>query len=1528
LPDDHLTASIDADNFKAVNDVGEHISGDKVLTQIGALINKHFPEYFRGREGGEEFHVDFGKIELTPELEARIKAFHDEAARTLSVKWMDKNGTERIESVTLSIGIGKGKNPKTGSLISDRMVYNAKENGRNQIAIEKNKEKTDNISYISGSPVKKEYLSEFSKKQAKAAINELQQSGNLDAGTARRIISEIDGGEAGAPNSGRGVQPQVPPAGTAAAKPAEAVVQPGATGKAVVQQPTNQAGIEGSKPKVGADENAVRAYKSEAERHPDYTQGRFGLGLWKSVNEFVEITPAVSDLIVSGHVNDIPTKFFKIPDALEKIKNYLESHAEWVQTTEGQQAYADIGKNPPKDAGDVADFMDYSPSNEIALRKLLKQTIKKLKTEEENAAAETQAYNEGKTKPPESMPGNENLSFQRTAKVQPEGNQQSLELSPETKPPEVPAITTAKPEQPKQQFSEQTADLFAGTEHAESRTPEQIEADLKAQAERGEVKYRQAQTKGGEAPIEDLPLFQESAGQQELQLQKPEKVSEKKGDAARVQSWVNEGFSGIKDKVVVVQSDTELPQNHVEKIKSEGAEGQIAAVYDNGTGKIYVVADNLPSRGATGRAIMHELFHKGARNMFGAVPGKLGTKLHDVYDDMYSSIPESERKRISDLYLGKGFDANNIKHRFRVVDEVLASRGESAINPTLMQKFLSLLRAALRKMGIVQKYSDNDLLNFIAKAQEAGADIEAKGQPMFKREESVAFKKKTKDEAQQEIFPKEDVEKDLRIFNIAGTDLEPFVKRMMEVDDPDISGILLEQAKRYEPQILESRRGVVSNEETANLARAYSEKVDVQQKLIGRVNAQAWNAHQIAAAMGVVKSATKTLQESAVKYRQKLKEGTLSEKDKADFMRQQALHGMLMLQMLGSRAEAGRALQIFNVFTRVFKEADAMKRIIGEGGQGTKIEKIIEKLSTFDPENTAGINDLLKKPKWRQVLDALYEVWLNSILSAPTTHVVNISSNLATTMLRSVVERPIQAIASKIVGREEPHYLGEGARELYGFISGMKDAWNTFSHSWQTGESLVSGKVEGQQPVSAIEQAFGEKTKRVSKVIRIPTRFLGASDDFFKVLVQRGTLHADAYRTAKILLKKGKINKHQFAAQVKHLVENPTGRMKERAIKEGQYRTFTNDVGKATQYLMDLREMFPPLKLIVPFIKTPTNIAKYALERIPGTIAVKAAMGKINKENIADELAKQTVGAGLAGLAVALSQAGLISGAGPKNKNERESLYRKGWLPYSVLIGDQYYSFARLEPLASTIGLAADFADASKLQQKGAEKKKIINNLMYSIGKNLLSKTYVSSLNNLIDVLSDPDRNAEKFINQMSGSLIPNIIAASARASDDELKQINNLADNILSRIPKQLSAIGVKTSKDVLPKRDIWGETIHTPTTGFEKLLSPIQRSRAVSDKVNEELSSIGFAPSSPSKAVTIDKQKVELTDDEYSRLQQNAGKLAYKTLAEIISNSEYSKLDDEQKKDLLTKYYDNSLAIERNKIMPEILRRIGKIK
>ena len=728
----------------------------------------------------------------------------------------------------------------------------------------------------------------------------------------------------------------------------------------------------------------------------------------------------------------------------------------------------------------------------------------------------------------------------------------------------------------------------------------------------------------------------------------------------------------------------------------------------------------------------------------------------------------------------------------------------------------------------------------------------------------------------------------------------------------DPKKVILETSADYEGKIDEARRGVITHEATRKLA---DDLGMTERELLRRRKGKAFNAEEALAARDLLNASANRVVELKDQLAVKRKDGKLTDEDLANFSLEIKKHAAIQAEVAGITAEAGRALGAFRIMSEAKQKAKSVEGLLNIAGGKEINEEILDKLIKIDPENTAATNKFIKKSVFAKTTDAIYEYWINAILSAPTTHVTNTVSNLATGAYRTLIEKPISAAIdlgiSRAQNRPVERFFGEMPAELYGFGKGLGEAWASFKDTWKTGIPSGSTKIEGVKDRGVIPGKAG-------KVIRTPTRLLAASDEFFKTVIYRGTMQSLAYRQAKSEGLKGA----ELNGRVDEILKNPTDDMMSKARSEAEYRTFTNPLGKTGKSIMKLRTDTPGLKYIIPFIKTPTNIAKFALKRMPGfsqaILAKKLKSGELKDAEISDEIAKGTAGTALAMLTVMLAKNGMITGGGPKEKNKRDELYRTGWMPYSIKIGDRYYSYNRLEPIASVVGTAADFAtmDIDKMNEE--QLTDIATKLSYSFGKNITSKTFMQGISDLIDVVSDPGKYGKQFIDRRTGSLIPNIVAATARATDDELKEIENINETIMSRIPG--------LSHEVMSRRDIWGRPIKKSATGIEAFLSPVQVSKESDDPIDKEMLRVNAEIGLPSDRIRYKGETIKLDSDIYDKYLISVGKYARQKVELLINSARYKRLSDEDKKDSINSIFKKSRAIYRKSALrSQLLKQKG---
>lgn len=117
---------LDIDNFKQINDQYGHVRGDNVLREFGEFLQKEIREVdLAGRYGGEEFLLIFPCTDLA-------------GAAKFGARLIDKINQKIFDNeikITFSGGLAVYSGEDYTELLSkaDKKLYEAKENGKNQI---------------------------------------------------------------------------------------------------------------------------------------------------------------------------------------------------------------------------------------------------------------------------------------------------------------------------------------------------------------------------------------------------------------------------------------------------------------------------------------------------------------------------------------------------------------------------------------------------------------------------------------------------------------------------------------------------------------------------------------------------------------------------------------------------------------------------------------------------------------------------------------------------------------------------------------------------------------------------------------------------------------------------------------------------------------------------------------------------------------------------------------------------------------------------------------------------------------------------------------------------------------------------------------------------------------------------------------------------------------------------------------------------------------------------------------------------
>jgi hypothetical protein len=193
-------------------------------------------------------------------------------------------------------------------------------------------------------------------------------------------------------------------------------------------------------------------------------------------------------------------------------------------------------------------------------------------------------------------------------------------------------------------------------------------------------------------------------------------------------------------------------------------------------------------------------------------------------------------------------------------------------------------------------------------------------------------------------------------------------------------------------------------------------------------------------------------------------------------------------------------------------------------------------------------------------------------------------------------------------------------------------------------------------------------------------------------------------------------------------------------------------MGKSTQAFV---ANHPILRFVLPFVKTPTNVFREGIKLTPGLNFLQSeyrAMlsGSFGPERQAQAVGQMAMGSLMMGVAGLMAANGFVTGGGPTDRNQKRTLESTGWRPYSWVFpradgGKTYIPFNRIDPVAMPFGVVADLVDAMNVADDDDPlHSRIMEGAMagmLSLVKQMGDKTYLTSVNQLVQVLADGDEN-------------------------------------------------------------------------------------------------------------------------------------------------------------------------------------------
>lgn len=635
---------------------------------------------------------------------------------------------------------------------------------------------------------------------------------------------------------------------------------------------------------------------------------------------------------------------------------------------------------------------------------------------------------------------------------------------------------------------------------------------------------------------------------------------------------------------------------------------------------------------------------------------------------------------------------------------------------------------------------------------------------------------------------------------------------------------------------------------------------------------------------------------------------------------------------------------------KIQKDENGNIRVINK--KGADITEKVE-LFNFTPEMTQKIVSSKNDVELHNNLNEVYEQlgqqvtkttlqkidsWRYfAMLANPRTHIRNIVGNTAMATMQYGIKNKVAGAIEGVVSKFNPeiertHTIVPASSEVKQFAK--NDINNVLDRLGLT-ENKYNPKSRLENSMRTFKSDSMENT--VGKLFDLNDRALEAEDGWGLKAGYKKAL-AD-YMTANKLTPEN-ITDKQLAKARNYAVEQA----KEATFhQENQLATLINQLSNKNKFAKYTTDA------ILPFKKTPMNIAKLGLEYSPIGLAksavydtVQLRKGNITVNKYIDNVSKGLTGTGIALVGYALAQSGILRASGSDDKEKADYDEAMGNQTYSIKIGDNTYSLDWIAPSGIPLFIGAEIWEIMQSRNEIGSKstddektyKQAINsavNILDGFTNAMNPMTEMSMLSGLTSALQSYQQGSSQMLANMGtnavksyvNQFVPTALGQIAKITDDYDRSTSTTATGVLPKAiesTKNQIIAKIPGARQSLPKKtNIWGKEVKQPENivrrALETAVLPYTRKSISTSKVDEEISRVykntgesSVLPDNINKYLTIDKQKYIMTSDEYSKYKKESGKISYNLLNNLISSENYKKMSDNQKQIAIEQVYKYS--------------------
>ncbi len=641
--------------------------------------------------------------------------------------------------------------------------------------------------------------------------------------------------------------------------------------------------------------------------------------------------------------------------------------------------------------------------------------------------------------------------------------------------------------------------------------------------------------------------------------------------------------------------------------------------------------------------------------------------------------------------------------------------------------------------------------------------------------------------------------------------------------------------------------------------------------LLARKSGEAWNAEKAVAARAL-------LRDSQTRVMNLARLAAMGDEAyQTEFAKALAQHQAVTETVRGIAAETGRALGSFRIKDTdlpALKISDAFSKLDPKA-----LSEAAKLLSKMDENDPAAVNKFIEQIRPSTTPEKIFEYYRNALLSSPHTVIVKGVSEIAMMALEAT-KKAVAGGLSKLKDDSPERYASESVWYGKGVLDAMRHIPAVLSGKFNLADSPDFERT-GQQAIKGM----------LGSGIRIPSTILSKQTNVMYMLNYFGELNAQAARVA---ISEGLSGKELYARQ-EYLVQNPTDEMADAANETALHNTFQKKLGTFGSMIQGAIRRDPSgvSKYLFPFFKTPINLVKASGEFSPYGLFKGIAKGDTDLQ------ARGLVGSSLAAGIAYLALNGKVTGGGPTDFKKKETLEATGWQPYSIKIGNKYYSYNRAEPLGLVFGLVADTVAGQRLGDPEEVTQSKADNAVSHIERNVSSLPFLFQVSSIMDALKDTSgKRVDNFIARQVGSFIPALSANIAEATDRTIRHPsgNSLGGTIAQTAEGRIPGL----TRNVPAVLDATGKPAQRPASALGGA-NPFPVSVKGGDPVLTELARLGVSTQQPPSTIKAGKKEIPITPEEGAALAAQEGRLLYQRLQRVIQNSGWQKAPDDAKREAI---------------------------